>query len=77
MDAQSNSQPYNELASRGCWNTKAVGQHAMGFYKFNVHGVHLDKLSYSRMRECDPGLPDWETFLRLLEESQLNPPVHS
>ena len=60
----------HEMIGRGPWDRESVERRVKGYYKFNPPGVRLDELAYTRMRDIDPGLPEWTEFLMLLEGSK-------
>lgn len=61
----------NEMISRGDWDQVRAERLVKGFYKFNPPFVELNPYEYSVMREADPGLPEWDVLLKLLEGSEL------
>ncbi len=61
----------DEMISRGPWTTDDAERIVRGYYRFMVIDVPYDEAAHNDLRASDPGIPDWASFLKLLEDSEL------
>jgi hypothetical protein len=56
----------DDMERRGPWTPADARKIVKGFYKFSPYGDYCRDV-HEEFRERDPGIPEWDAFIALLE----------